>query len=138
MAITRFEDIQAWQKARELTNLVYAATNNESFSKDFRLKDQFRASSTSVMANIAEGYDSGSDPEFIRFLNYARRSASETQSHAYVAHDQGYISESEFAALYQLATEAKKLINGFIRYLHNSPRKRQQPTTTDYGLRTND
>ena len=78
--IERFEDLQSWQKARLLTNLVYDLTSHTEFAKDFRLRDQIRDAAGSVMHNIAEGFDSGSNPEFIRFMKMARRSGSEVQS----------------------------------------------------------
>ena len=71
MSLERFEDIKAWQKARELTHVIYTITKNPGFSSDFRLRDQIRAAAASIMANIAEGFDSRSNSEFIRFLGYA-------------------------------------------------------------------
>jgi len=73
------------------------------------------------MHNIAEGFDSGTNPEFIRFLKLARRSASEVQSESYLALDRQYITNDEQKIAYDLASEAKKLINGMISYLrqHN-------------------
>ena len=117
MAIERFEDIEAWQAARNLTQGIYRTTGGPSFSKDFGLRDQVQRAAVSVMANISEGFDANSDDEFIHFLRYALRSATEVQSHLYVAADQGYISGEDFTQLYDQATEAKKLIAGFIRYL---------------------
>jgi len=117
MAIERFEDVQGWQKARELTRVVYQVSGQGAFGRDFWLRDQIRDAAGSVMANIAEGFDAGSDAEFVRFLRYARRSASEVQSHLYVALDQGYVGEERFGQLYGMAAEAKRLIGGFIRYL---------------------
>ena len=75
--ITRFEDLQSWQKARQLTNAIYDLTGNVNFSKDFRLRDQIQSAAGSTMHNIAEGFDAGSDLEFIRFVKMVRRSASE-------------------------------------------------------------
>jgi four helix bundle protein len=120
MKIERFEDIQGWQKARELTRMVYEVTKKDAFARDRWLRDQIRGATGSVMANIAEGFDAGSDTEFIRFLRYARRSASEVQSHLYIALDQGYITQGHFDAIYQTASEARRLIGGFIRYLEKS------------------
>ena len=117
MKIKRFEDIKGWQEGRVLTRMVYRVSNVEKFARDYGLRDQTRRAATSVMANIAEGFDSQSDVEFIRFLNYARRSASEVQSHLYVALDQKYITQKQFDEIYQKAVEAKNLISGFIRYL---------------------
>ena len=69
------------------------------------------------MHNIAEGFDSGSNPEFIRFMKMARRSASEVQSQLYLAIDRKYIATEELKKTYDIATEAKRLINGMIAYL---------------------
>ncbi len=120
MKIERFEDAKAWQIARELTKLVYEVTSSGAFARDFRLKDQIRDAAGSVMHNIAEGFDAGSDAEFIRFLRYSRRSASEVQSQLYITLDQMYINADQFRLIYDKATEAKKLVNGFIGYLHRS------------------
>ena len=115
--IQRFEDLQSWQKARQLANAVYDLTDQSGFAKDFKLRDQIRDAAGSVMHNIAEGFDSGTDPEFIRFLKIARRSASEVQSELYLALDRKYIAPYELKVAYDLATEAKRLINGMIAYL---------------------
>ena len=119
MKIEKFENIEAWKKARALATAVYKATKGPLFSKDYGLRDQVQRAAVSIMANIAEGFDANSDDEFVRFLRYALRSASEAQSHLYVAADQGYISGEDFTQLYDQATEAKKLISGFIRYLRD-------------------
>ena len=116
--IQQFEDLQSWQKARELSNVVYKATIGKDFSRDFDLRNQIRRASSSVMHNIAEGFDSGSDAEFARFLRIARRSSSEVQSQLYLAFDLKYISQAQFDQLYALCDEVKKLINGFLRYLN--------------------
>ena len=120
MKIERFEDIKAWQKARVLTHHVYDATKHDEFSRDYGLKDQITRAASSIMHNIAEGFDGGSNAEFIRFLRYAQRSASEVQSPCYVALDQHYINQATFDELYALAKEAKSLIGGFITYLNKN------------------
>ena len=120
MKIERFEDIEAWKAARKLTEEIYALTTQPRFAKDFGLRDQIQRAAVSVMANIAEGFDGRSTQEFIRFLGYAFRSATEVQSHLYVALDQAYLVKDEFDDLYQRAVETKKLINGFIRYLRKA------------------
>ena len=83
----RFEDIDAWQKARELTRAVYAASRSGSFSKDFALRDQIRRASISVMSNIAEGFERGGNKEFRQFLSTAKGSAGEVRAQRYVALD---------------------------------------------------
>ena len=118
--IERFEDLQSWQKARQLTNLIYDLTEHPKFSKDFRLSSQIQSAASSIMHNIAEGFDAGTNPEFIRFLKMARRSASEVQSELYLALDRKYISQDELITTYNLATETKRLINGMIGYLRKS------------------
>jgi four helix bundle protein len=120
MKITRFEDLQAWQQAHVLANLVYDATDQGSFAKDFKLRDQIRGAAGSAMHNCAEGFDSGFDNEFVVFLKYARRSASEIQSEIYLALDRKYIDEPTFKQIYDKATETKKIINALIAYLRKS------------------
>ena len=117
MKIERFEDIEGWKKGRELTRTVYRFVRGSEFSKDYGLKDQITRASVSIMNNIAEGFDGGSEAEFIRFLVYAQRSATEVMSCLYVAMDNEYISESEFEKTYALSGETRKLIGGFIKYL---------------------
>lgn len=75
------------------------------------------------MANIAEGFDGGTNREFGKFLGYALRSTAEVQSHLYVAVDQRYISQEEFQSLYSPAVRVKNLISGFIRYLRSQSRR---------------
>ncbi len=115
--IQRFEDLQSWQKARQLANTVYELTRQPAFAKDFQLRDQIRDAAGSVMHNIAEGFDAGTRAEFVRFLKIARRSASEVQSELYLAWDQKYITPEQLKSTYDLATESKRLINGMIAYL---------------------
>ena len=118
--IERFEELQSWQKARQLTNVIYDLTEHPVFAKDFRLSGQIQDAASSVMHNIAEGFDAGTNPEFIRFLKISRRSASEVQSELYLALDRNYIDQAELTLAYNLATETKRLINGMIGYLRKS------------------
>lgn len=122
-AIEQFEDIKAWQIAREITKIVYAATKADAFSRDFGLRDQITRASGSIMHNIAEGFDSESNAEFVRFLGYAKRSCTEVQSELYVALDQEYIDSATFQSLYHMAGEARAATRGFIKYLRESGRK---------------
>ena len=120
-AITRFEDIIAWQEARILTQRIYQTTGREPFARDFGLRDQIQRASVSSMSNIAEGFDCESKVEFGRFLGIARRSAVEVQSLLYVALDVNYINGSEFAAHYEQARKTKALIGGFKHSLIHRP-----------------
>jgi four helix bundle protein len=128
MTINNFEDIRAWQAARELTNLVYEAVlHNQAFRGDYVLSRQIQDAAGGVMHNIAEGFGAGYNKEFLRFLRIARRSATEVQSQLYLALDRKYISQEEFDQIYNKATKTKKLINAFITYLKNP--KPGPPTT---------
>jgi four helix bundle protein len=120
--IKDFEDLRAWQSARKLTKSIYGISGTGKFARDFGLRDQIRRAAASVMLNIAEGFDAGSDPKFVQFLGYARRSASEVQAALYAALDQSYVSEEEFRAFYEQALSCKKQINALITYLHK-PRR---------------
>jgi len=117
MKIERFEQIEAWQLARDLTKEIYRLTKRDRFSKDLRLKGQIQSAAGSSMHNIAEGFDSETNAEFVRFLRYAKRSCTEVQSELYVALDQEYISEPEFRDAYDHAGRTRAAIRGFIKYL---------------------
>ena len=117
MKIERFEEIESWKLARNLVFTVYELTKGEDFRRDFGLRDQIQRASGSIMHNIAEGFDGGSNPEFAKFLRYAQRSCTEVKSELYVALDQNYITQQQFYETYELATQVHKRIGGFIRYL---------------------
>jgi four helix bundle protein len=123
MKIERFEEIKAWQLARELSKKVYSQTRKPKFALDFSLRDQIQSAAGSCMHNIAEGFDSESNVEFIRFLRYAKRSCTEVQSQLYVAIDQDYISKAEFSDVFDLADQTRAAIHGFIRYLLSVKKK---------------
>jgi four helix bundle protein len=117
MKISRFEEIEAWQLARELTRMVYRLTRKQAFSKDYGLKRQIQEAAGSSMHNVAEGFDAETNAEFIRFLRYAKRSCTEVQSELYVALDEAYISRDEFDDTYELSRRTRAAIRGFINYL---------------------
>jgi len=115
--LKKFEDIQAWKKARPMVKQLYNISNRSTFNKDFGLKDQTRRCGVSIMANIAEGFGRKSKKEFAYFLNIAHGSAAELQSHLYIALDLGYIEEADFNDLYLECEEISKMILGFQNYL---------------------
>ena len=129
MKIKQFEDIEAWQPARiatqsvagglarKLTQNVYRMTRKPRFVRDFELKGQIQSAAGSSMHNIAEGFDSETNNEFIRFLRYAKRSCTEVQSELYVALDEEYISPDEFKDVYEQARQTRAAVHGFIKYL---------------------
>jgi len=118
--IERFEDIIAWQKARELTKEVYTTTKLGQVVKDYALKDQIQRASVSTMSNITEGFERGGDREFIQFLSNSKGSCGEVKSHLYVALDQSYVSSANFNQLYAKADEVSRLVAGFMAYLQQS------------------
>ena len=118
--IQRFEQIEGWQEARQLTRDVYRVTAQGAFAKDFALRDQIRPASVSIMSNIAEGFERDGTGEFLQFLSTAKGSAGEVKAQIYVARDQGYLNEDETNALLQRAATLGKLIAGFMNYLRRS------------------
>ena len=108
----RFEDLIAWQKARDLTKKIYQITNQGGFKSDFGLRDQIRRAAVSVMSNIAEGFDRAGRAEFHQFLVVAKGSCAEVRSQLYVALDAGYITDSVFKDVVNLAEEVNRIING--------------------------
>ena len=115
----RFEDIQAWQKARRLVLQVYLLSGKDEFGRDFELRGQIRRSSTSIMANIAEGQGRRTDRDFAHFLNISLGSLAETKSHMYLALDLGYVSEDAFADVYDKLDEVGRMVFSLISHLRN-------------------
>lgn len=111
--VERFEDLIAWQKARELTKAIYSVTADGRFSKDFGLRDQIRRASVSIMSNIniAEGFGRGSMNEFHQFLVVSKASCAEVQSQLYIALDVGYLDKTTFKKLSDSANEVARIIS---------------------------
>jgi len=120
MKIDKFEDIEAWKEARELVKEIY---HYFASNKDYSFRDQIQRAAISIMSNISEGFDRGSNKEFIQFLVIARGSVSEVKSLSYAALDVGYINEPIFDKISQRCVKLINLLNGFIRYLKSSKRK---------------
>jgi len=116
----RFEDIEAWQRARLLTREIYRVSSQGQFARDYGLKDQIRCASVAVMSNIAEGFEQNGNSEFVQFLSIAKASAGEVQAQLYVALDQGYVDEIEFQRISVLRTETSRMISGLIAHLRKS------------------
>ena len=110
--IERFEDLIAWQKARQLTKRIYGISKTGEFSKDFGLRDQIRRASVSIMSNIAEGFERGGRSEFHQFLVIAKGSCAELRSQLYVALDVEYIDLTVFEEVSRLAIEVSRLVGG--------------------------
>ena len=115
--IRRFEDLIAWQKARQLTREIYIQTNQGDFSRDYGLRDQIQRASVSIMSNIAEGFERDSLNEYIRFVSIAKASCGEVRCQLYIALDVGYINQSLFEKLRQQTIEIARLFNGLKKSL---------------------
>lgn len=118
--IKRFEDMEAWQKARELAREVYAASNGGTFAKDFGLREQMRRAAVSIVSNIAEGFERGGDKEFGQFIAQAKGSSAEVRAQLYVAMDQGYLDKETFDRLSDMAIQINRMLAGLMKYLRSS------------------
>jgi four helix bundle protein len=118
-----FEEIRAWQKARELVREIYKTCQGEKLKRDFGLRDQICRAAVSSMSNIAEGFARKSDRDFAHFLDFAKGSATEVQSLLYVAMDVGYVAPGEFDRVYKLAAETASLISGLTCYIRRGQKK---------------
>jgi len=110
--IEAFEDLIAWQKARVLSREIYRVSRNSRFAKDFSLTDQIRRAATSIMSNIAEGFERGSRSEFHQYLVVAKGSCAEVRSQLYAALDAEYVDQVQFRQLYDLAAEVGRVVGG--------------------------
>jgi four helix bundle protein len=124
--IQKFEDLKLWQKARTLSEKVYAHTFYDPIHSDFRFKDQIRGSVGSIMDNIAEGFERGSKLEFINALTTAKGEAGELKSQLYRGLDNHYFSANDIEELYSLSDEITKMITGLINYLNRTTFKGQK------------
>ena len=123
---TKFEELPIWLESRELSKEIYKITRNDEFSKDLRFVSQIRASSGSIMDNIAEGFERRGNKEFIQFLYIANGSCAETRSQIHRAFDCLYISEEEYEDLISKLIGLSVSIHYFINYLKNSEYKGQK------------
>jgi len=121
----RFEDLEVWQNARELTNLVYGFSSAGEFARDFGLRDQMRRAAVSIMSNIAEGFESQTQVLFIQFLGRAKGSAGEVRAQLYIDKDQSYLSEEQFNSALSQAEISSKQLTRFIQYLQTQPNTRR-------------
>lgn len=116
----RFEDIQAWQKARISTKEIYVISGSGEFGKDFDLRRQVRRSAASIMANIAEGQGRRTDKDFAHFLNMSLGSIAETKSHSYMALDLNYLNQDQFAGIYEKLDEVGRMVFSLSAHLRTS------------------
>lgn len=133
--IRRFEEIDAWQTARQLTREIYSISNQGAFSRDFGLRDQMRRAAVSIMSNIAEGFESKTTALFAELLGRAKGSAGELRAQLYVAHDAGYLVQEQFRSLCLLCERCSGQISGFASYLRSLPKEKRSASAV--SKRTN-
>ena len=110
--VEKFEDLIAWQKARELTREIYKLTKTPRFSKDYGLCNQIQRAAVSIMSNLSEGFERGGRAEFHQFVVIAKGSCAEVRSQLYVALDVGHITNEEFKQINALTMEISRLLGG--------------------------
>ena len=110
--VERFEDLIAWQRAKDLARLVYQVTQQDTFARDHGLSRQMQRAAVSVMSNIAEGYERGSRADFHRFLTMAKASCAEIRSQTYLAHELGYLDPPTFDRVLDCAMEVARIVGG--------------------------
>ncbi len=120
MKITRFEDLEIWQEARELSKLVFEITSKEPFVNDYRFRDQIRAASGSIMDNISEGFGRGGNKEFVNFISIAKGSNDEVRSQAYRAFDYKYLNQEDLDNLLERTDKISRKSASLIQYLKKS------------------
>ena len=120
MRLERFEDVDSWKEARLLVSDIYTLLAG---CRDFGYKDQIQRAAVSVMSNIAEGFDRGSNREFVQFLVISSGSVSEVKSLAYAGLDIGHFDNKAFETIVVRCAKITNVLNGFIRFLKASPRK---------------
>jgi four helix bundle protein len=124
MKLTRFEDLDCWKEAQQLTRQIYTAIGqNSEWKRDARLCSQIQSAAGSVMANIVEGFVRRSNKEFMQFRFIAMSSTAVVQSHLYIAVDQGYLSKDAFESIYAQADRTGRIISGLIKYLRTKQAK---------------
>jgi len=117
MKVQEFEDLNVYQRARELTNRVYELTRNGTFARDFGLVDQIRRASVSIMSNIAEGFERGTNAEFVQFLYFAKGSSGEARAQLLIAFDQKYIAQADYEDLTDRCRRISGMLSNLINYL---------------------
>ena len=125
MGIKEFEELEVFKQARELTRYIYSLTEIEPFCRDYGLKDQLRRACVSILSNIAEGFERGSNSEFVQFLYVARGSCGEVRAQVIVAFDQKYIDEKQFIKLTENCKSINRMLNSFVLYLKSSNIKKR-------------
>ena len=117
--VLRFEDLKVWQEAKSLVKAIYLLTGKGAAGRDFGFRDQLRRAAVSVMSNIAEGFERGTNKEFVQYLYIAKGSAGEVRSLLWVAMEVGYLPASDFKTLCESSLSLSRRLSTFIKYLQS-------------------
>ena len=115
--VQRFEDLTVWLEAKSLVKAIYLLTGKGAAGRDFGFRDQLRRAAVSVMSNIAEGFERGTNKEFVQYLFIAKGSAGEVRSLLWVALEVGYLPASDFKILSESSLSLSRRLSSFIKYL---------------------
>lgn len=126
-----FEEIEAWQMARELMNEIYKASLGGDFAEDAPLRDRIRRTAAAIMAKIAEGHERGRRREFLQFLAVAKGAIGEVRSHLYVATDQGYLNQEDLERISKMAKKTGREIGTLMNFLRSTEMETPQRRFTD-------
>ena len=121
----RFEELDVWKRARALANVIYDMTDDESFKRDFVLRDQIQRAAVSVVSNIAEGFESRTQLMFIEYLGRAKASCGEMRAQLYIAFDRNYISQEQLDKSLSEAAICSRQIASLSHYLETQPNSRR-------------
>ena len=125
--VRQFEELEVWRESKTFVKAIYLITGEGLFSRDFGLRDQLRRASVSIMSNIAEGFERGTNKEFTQFLHIAKGSAGEARSLLHVASDVGYVNQKTFADLNASVVSISRRLSNFIKYLQRPSRTNPKP-----------
>lgn len=121
--VERFEDLQVWQMAHDLSVVIYKMTMDGEFSRDWGLRGQIQRAAVSVMSNIAEGFERYSRQEFKQFLSIARGSCAEVRSQIQLAKSLGYVADSDCLSIYEKCITLSRAIGGLRSSLERSAKE---------------
>ena len=117
--VEKFEELEIWKIAVEIAVEVYRICDTEPLKSDWGMKDQIRRAACSMSDNIAEGFEYNNNPDFIRFLNYAKGSSGEFRNKLTILNKSNKISDDEFKRLYERSLEFSAKTKNLIDYLKN-------------------
>lgn len=129
--IEKFEDLEIWQTGKEIAIAAYRISDLEPMRSDFGLKDQFRRAAMSISDNVAEGFEYNNNPDFIRFLTYAKGSSGEFRNKIIILRETKKINEEDYLSLYQKAIEFSSKVKRFIDYLRDFEKNKKKLKKTN-------